>query len=152
MITIFLSLISAGLLFYVVYPIFGLKNSNRFPEEDQVESKTSGLVRAKNEILAALKEIDFEHQMGKISTSDYEPLKKEYERKAIRLFKRIDDGHQPEGQPDAKIRINQGNPRGESETSERSPEGHCPSCQAAIDPLDRYCRRCGIIINPEEVS
>lgn len=71
----------------VIVPFF------RPPEEDPTkpESKELQELLAEKQILyAAIKEIDFDHQAGKLALEDYQQTRKSYELRAVALLERID--------------------------------------------------------------
>ena len=47
-------------------------------------------VAEKDELIASLKDIEMDFQMGKLSQSDYEALKKEFELRAVAALKKLD--------------------------------------------------------------
>lgn len=45
----------------------------------------------KHRLLLVLKDLEFEHQMGKISVEDYEGLRRFYEQEAVRVIKELEE-------------------------------------------------------------
>jgi hypothetical protein len=88
-----MALIIAPILFiaaviYVAYPL--LKEE---PEAEVVQDTTTERERwsaEKEEILSALKDIEMDFRMGKLSQEDYDNLKADFERRAVAVFQRLE--------------------------------------------------------------
>ena len=48
------------------------------------------LLSEKESLYSAIKELDFDHEMGKLSNEDYKQLKNEYTEKALTVLKALD--------------------------------------------------------------
>ncbi len=53
-------------------------------------SKKNRLLSEKESLYSAIKELDFDHEMGKLSDEDYKQLKNEYTEKAVAVLKDLD--------------------------------------------------------------
>lgn len=53
-------------------------------------SKKDHLLSEKESLYSAIKELDFDHEMGKLSAEDYKQLKNEYTEKAVAVLKDLD--------------------------------------------------------------
>ncbi len=53
-------------------------------------SKKDHLLSEKESLYSAIKELDFDHEMGKLSDEDYKQLKNEYTEKALAVLKDLD--------------------------------------------------------------
>jgi hypothetical protein len=53
-------------------------------------SEKDRLVSEKEALYSTIKELDFDHQMGKLSDDDYKQLKSEYTQKALSVLKALD--------------------------------------------------------------
>jgi hypothetical protein len=80
---------------YICYPFFIKSNSAVLFEEekkDYTEVKKSELEMLEDnklELYSAIKEIDFDYGMGKLSEEDYKELRKDYLYKASKILKEI---------------------------------------------------------------
>ena len=88
--------VGAGPLAYVCRPLFvergeGERTSSR-------ESKRRELLEKREQVLEAIREIDFDHQMGKIEGDDYTETRGRYEAQAIELIDKLDKGNGKAGQ------------------------------------------------------
>ena len=57
------------------------------PEEGTKREQT---LHEKEEVVDALKDIEMDFRMGKLSHSDYQLLKKDFEHRAVEVFQRLD--------------------------------------------------------------
>jgi hypothetical protein len=94
--TLVLVFIFAAVTVYAVY-----KSATPFLEErrDQLRSELldeelgqiEELVARKSNLLQSLRDLEFDHETGKLADDDYERLKTRYERKAVRVMQRLDE-------------------------------------------------------------
>jgi len=114
---------------YVAYPLLQKRQqkvsfaSNHRAEEFEAR---------KAEIYAAIKDIDFDFQMGKLSQEDYEQLRSQYKAEAVGLLKHIDQmqgPHKDSSQPQ----------KGKS----RSTVKFCHQCGQPLQQSDEFCTACG---------
>jgi hypothetical protein len=87
----------------VILAIVGLIITLPFFRDSETEtaqvvhgSKEEHLLSEKESLYAAIKELDFDHEMGKLSDEDYKQLKNEYTEKAVTVLKALD--HKESGQ------------------------------------------------------
>lgn len=66
------------------------------PQSDEVKvvsgRRKKELERDKQALLKALKELQFDHEMRKISTRDYEEIAARYRARAVRVMRQLDEG------------------------------------------------------------
>jgi hypothetical protein len=104
----------------------GLKNMNGLADRGVLKE----LRESRDALLNAIKDIEFDYEIGKLSEEDFNEMKSKYRWKTIELMKSIDrlegeDGHNNDNHPSQSI--------GEV----------CPVCATAKDAYDRFCRNCG---------
>lgn len=83
------------------------------------------LENARVQTLDAIRDLQFDHTTGKLSDSDYQSLRTQYEYKAAQILQQLDA---IKGQPkkvDAKNKAK------------------CPHCHSVIDSADKFCMKCG---------
>jgi hypothetical protein len=79
----------------------------------------------------ALKELEFEYNLGNLSDADYSDLRDRYRAQAAGILQKLDT---------------EMNPRPEEPPAPLSPQTPllgCASCGEGIEPEDTYCWRCG---------
>lgn len=81
----------------IILAITALIISLPFFHEEKEEEETAfqpnrkdQLLSEKESLYATIKELDFDHEMGKLSDEDYEQLKNEYTSKALVVLKTLD--------------------------------------------------------------
>jgi len=87
-------------------------------------------------VLAALRDLDFDHQTGKVSEDDYTPARAGLLAKAARAMER-----DPESSVEdiLEARVKEIRRRLEQDV----PAAHCTHCGGRLHPGDRFCTRCG---------
>ncbi len=141
---IVITIISIGILYYVVYPLRRPKYRFAGIPGDSGDNRISSLQQSKNETLKAIKEIDFEYQMGNLSEEDYESLKADYQDRALQILQKIDqlqNGNQDDDPIEAEIRryrqqINQ------PDATHKSLH-YCQQCGEKIQADFKFCVNCG---------
>lgn len=141
-----------GLIFiavagYVLYPL--LRRPSR---TEQLEAKLNGAVGSLQEqrdaIYAALKELDFDFQTGKLSSEDYESLRHQYRQRAVAILQQIDDV-QKRGAVDyeleAEIQIARARRARQRKQQGARPSlsWTCAECGRTMTAADNFCSGCG---------
>ncbi len=94
-----------------------------------------------SELLLALRDLDFDHQIGKVTIEDYVALR---ESLLVQAATAIEAQEKQDAEQDARleeaIRL-----RREKQSSART----CRNCGATLEVSDRFCRACG---NPIETT
>jgi hypothetical protein len=120
------------------------------------------LVREKNTLLQAIRDVRFEHDLGKISDADLERLDAQYRVRARALLAELDAQLTPyrdrartllgltvTGAPSVNVPA----PAPAPESSSLSPAAsHCASCSTANDPDAVFCKKCGARMASEVAS
>ena len=91
MIWFIIILLSLGILYYILYPLFNPRYRLSFLPMGIENAEVEKLQVSKNEYLMAIKEIEFEYRMGKISPEDYEKLRSEYQKNVIQIYRALDE-------------------------------------------------------------
>jgi hypothetical protein len=130
--------LAAGLcglaLFRVVDPLLRPAAAAARAEANRQSVRLRELEREKGLVLKAIREIEHDFQMRKISESDYQKMSHRYRARAMRLIQEIDAGD------DFRSLI-------ESELKHRlaaiAAARPCPSCQTVNDVDADLCKKCG---------
>ena len=126
-----LAAIGAVVVGFVLYPVLGREVADEQPVEKTQELKR--LAEEKVRILSAIKDLDFEHEAGKLSDADYQRVRTEDLARAARVMARMES---LTGGGEAPRQKETREPKGTSETG-------CPSCGQANPQNARFCLRCG---------
>lgn len=82
----------------------------------------------KNRILHTIKELEFDHRMGKINATDFDALSAPLRRKVAMLIEELDRIKTPSQAP---------------HTSKRERAGMCAACAVPNDADAKFCKSCG---------
>jgi ribosomal protein L40E len=99
----------------------------------------------KRAVLRAIKDLEFERTVGKISEEDYAVLMARYRAEAKRLLRTLDDRAAP-----ARARVEKLVERHLAAANLAAADGEemsdrtCPSCAASNDPDAVFCKKCAV--------
>lgn len=153
-------LISVAALAYVIWPFLTSKVSPYHVENDELIE----LITRKDGLMAAIKDLEFDFQVGKISEEDYQRFDARLRRQAIAYMQQIEKISPEVAGMDASIEaeINRyrrtinghGKPTQSAPKPAMSPTpetvGHlsgsaryCTTCGEAVSPNHKFCANCG---------
>ena len=97
------------------------------------------LLREKALVLRSIKELEFDHRMGKVSETDFAEISGRLRARALALMADLE-------RTEASALASDAGPAPAS-TAERATEAPvCPSCQTPNDTDARFCKQCGAIL------
>lgn len=94
---IIITLIVLGITIFICYPFFTKTGSENLFEEDKknyTEKRKSDLQlleENKLELYSAIKEIEFDHGLGKLTDEDYKELRESYIYEAAKVVRKIEE-------------------------------------------------------------
>ena len=118
-----LSLVLAAVFAYIAYPVL------KPPREEIVErSALDPLVTERDSAYQAIRDLDFDFQLGKLSSADYQALRERHKALAATVLQQIDavssaQKVQAGTTTDAKV--------------------FCTNCGTPREADDKFCRKCG---------
>lgn len=132
-----------GVAFFVLQPFL----EQRTLRAKQV-SEAEALMAERESLLIALRDLDFDHATGKITTEDYASQRAELVARGVAVLKRLDalGASAPASLDDeieqavARRRARRADPKAAGAT--------CAECGAALEAGDRFCSRCGARVTP----
>lgn len=143
MITLAIALIIIGTFAFVAHPIFRRSDEFDVAFVGLTDPVVEDLMVQRDATYAAIKDLENDHAMGKLSDNDYRSLRVKYESKAVAILQEL-DGLQGARQNGSLV------------TRERSIEeeverlrrastggGKCSKCNTAHAPDDVFCAKCG---------
>lgn len=103
------------------------------------------LEREKQALLKALKELDFDHEMGKVSDKDFADISATYRARAIRVMRQLDDAGRDY---ETMIRSDVGKRRSAvsaqlSASEQKAEPEKCGKCGTRNDSDAEFCKKCG---------
>jgi len=81
-------LISVGVLLFVFTPLFA--TSDTITQTTQRETRRRQMREESERVYEAIRELDFDHRMGKIEEEDYKEMRTRYQAQAVELMKALD--------------------------------------------------------------
>lgn len=147
-------IIAIGIIAFVAYPLFGTAR------EETAESAGAfdELVAQRNAAYDAIRDLDLDFQMGKLSEGDYRARRDKYVARAAHVLQEIDalDGHGAGKKIEeevAQLRASrQNSPLGDEierevarlrESKKATAEVHCANCGTLNHAGDGFCSKCG---------
>jgi hypothetical protein len=127
---------------YALLPLFREPEGNL--DIDLVaETELDRLLDRKNVILRNLRDLEFEHEMGRLSDSDFQQLSSGYRGEAASILQRLDQLNASENldtmiEKDIAARKS----KSAAPVKERGP-ARCPACGSEILPGKKFCADCG---------
>ncbi len=141
LIAIILSII---LIIYVIIPLTEKKYKLAFVPFIKKNKKANNLQEKKNELLGALKEIEFEYQMGKLSEQDYKDLKNDYQTNALKVLKELDKKNNGKSEiDDIENEIRKYRSKKKSGSASTKHLKYCPNCGKPVNAKSKFCANCG---------
>ena len=119
-----------------------------------VEDPLVELTARRDSVYQALRELRFDHQVGKVSETDYKIFDAQLKGQAVAVLKEIDGLKKAEADPNldahieaeiAALRSN-GQTPGSALAGEAGPVvplNFCPKCGTKVKPGDQFCGKCG---------
>jgi ribosomal protein L40E len=108
------------------------------------------LEREKASLLKALKELEFDHDMGKVSDPDFREIGGQYRARAMRVLRQLDEqgaDYKALVEKELKARLAVPSVAGASpepeQAEKKAPDGICVSCSTKNDPDAVFCKKCG---------
>lgn len=124
-------LLSLAVSFFVVLPVIRAKSVRHGKSAGNTNHRASDLQDRKETIYAAIKDIEFDHEMGKLSDEDFQDLRQQYKKEAMALLKKIDGIEKKTGG------------RGKNGSSAKQAAQFCWKCGKKLTQDDRFCPECG---------
>ena len=131
---------------YVAQP---LMTKSRVALAPAQESPRTKLLAERDAVYATIRELDFDFQTGKLSEADYRSMRETHVARGVEILKRLDAMGAGRGR---KSKV-----EGQSDEIEAAIRAHrrqassqvCPACGRPIDPVDRFCAKCGAPLSAE---
>ena len=150
-------MVAAGILMLaiavlaVAYPLFQKPTAPSQPADAFPDEGLAELMARRDATYAALKELDLDHEMGKLSPADYQALRDGYQARAVAILQELDSRQAAvQGAEDRALEQEiepEIVPR--KRRRRRRDLATCPECGLAFEPGDRFCRRCGTELRKE---
>lgn len=135
-------IVAGGALVYCLHVFYGIVQALSRPSVQTVLERSGAIAVAgrreareeRHRVLRAIKELDFDHAMGKISDEDYGQVRQGYELRAIEVMRVLKQ--EPDLHPGLRAVLERG---GSAQRGSRS----CGACSGANDADSKFCKHCG---------
>ena len=93
----------------------------------------------------AIKELEFEHQLGNLSQQDFQALRERYRTEAAGILRQLERARRPEKETVPVSAGSQAQPQPKAAPAPASAVGGrtCPACGKSAPADDRFCWHCG---------
>jgi hypothetical protein len=118
------------------------------------------LEREKMALLKALKELEFDHEMGKVSDADFKELSANYRTRAVRVMRQLEidaAGADYHDLVERDLTMKRGGPREEAAGEEKDEKEEVPGkrvcvCGVVNDTDAEFCKKCGKKLDAAEAT
>ena len=125
---ILIAILAVAAISLAVRPLFQLEQAPARATA-AIDPNVENLLSAREATYAAIKDLETDHAMGKLSDADYGKLRAKYEGKALAILQQLDAA-----QVASRERLAQ---------RVASPSGTCAQCGTPIAAGAKFCRVCG---------
>lgn len=141
--------IIAVVVMLVLQPLVAAR-SERQTQRDDAGEELENLLFERENLLAALRDIRFDREMGKLSEEDFSTLDTRYRARAVDVLKQLDaiDAGGEIDDEDAldawiEAEVTSRRARAGEDAVEPEPAAYCSNCGKPLHADDRFCSRCG---------
>jgi len=144
MITIVIALIIIATIAIVAYPLFSQAQPTLIRAAGASDNVLEELVHQRNAAYSAIKDLENEHALGKLSDADYRSLRVKYEAKAAAILQELDNvmGAKPSARA---VRDDDAIEREIARLRHAKANGalKCPQCGTPHTAEEVFCAKCG---------
>jgi hypothetical protein len=149
---VFALLIAALAVSFVIWPLLGGPlGAKRTVLVDEAGPLTE-LMQRKDMLLLSIKELEFDHQTGKLSDEDFQRLDQRLRQQAIGLLRQIERiapaSTALESELEEAIRRQRKVQVQPAARTLDEPQMFCPRCQNPVNAGDNFCPKCGLALAP----
>jgi len=132
-------LLAVAALFIVAYPILA-KARAVAPARSSSQETLNELLARRDAAFQALRDLTFDHQVGKVSDEDFVVFEANLKQTAADALRALDEW---EAKVDQDLALET-----EVGAGTASPEFNCPNCGSPVAPGDKFCATCGASLAP----
>jgi hypothetical protein len=135
--TVVIAVLIIGAVAFVAYPFFVQTRTDEMLAQSS-DPLFENLIVQRDATYSAIRELETDHAMSKLSDADYKSLRAKYETKAVSILQELDGYRIPQDSDDddtieAQVKAMRG-------TSQRK---QCVKCNTRAQSNDRFCAKCG---------
>ena len=144
MITLVIALMFTIAIAFVAYPLFRQSDELDVAFVGLTDPIFENLVAQRDATYSAIKDLENDHMMGKLSDTDYRSLRAKYETKAVAILQELDgmSGPKTNGRNISRGELIE-QEVGRLRRATASGSTTCPKCGTPHAPEDVFCAKCG---------
>lgn len=89
------AVVAGGTALFVLSPLLGWGASEAFEPAPATTAAAADRLARRQQLLAAIKDLDMEYEVGKLRRDDYEQIREQLSREAIEIYRGMDRDGQP---------------------------------------------------------
>ncbi len=138
-------LIATGVLIFVFRPLFATRGE--IGQTSRKEGRRRRLLEDREALYESIRELDFDHRMGKVEENDYRQTRARYEAQAVDLMKSIDQtngrAEAIEDRVEQEIATLRRSRKSKRSRGKKPTKRACPKCKTVPSASARFCPQCG---------
>ncbi|MCL4395694.1 MAG: zinc ribbon domain-containing protein [Chloroflexi bacterium] len=142
MVVLAIALMIVGAIAFVAYPLFATARELDDSLAERTDPALESLVVQRDATYAAIKDLEFDHAMSKLSDADYRTLRSKYEAKAAATLQEL-DGLAETRWRRVRVPVNDESIERQVQQLRGARRVRCAKCGTLAGPSDRFCARCG---------
>ena len=139
MILALLATLGATVVAFVLYPVFAESRVGGLGNLGETEREILDLEEKKSRLYAALTDLDFEKESGKVSEADYQTARSDYLAQVGGILARLD-----------ALAPRRGEKKKSGKPSNEAPAKRCASCSEPSPESAKFCIHCGAAFSPSQ--
>ncbi len=128
-----IALLVFATILVVGYPLVNAQNY-QFETMTNGDDRLGSLIGARDSVYDAIRDLEFDHNTGKLSDEDYRQMRARYDVQAAEVLQKMDALAAKSKSNHAGDKVN-----GQAGAGRSS----CPKCHAKVQGNDRFCPKCG---------
>ncbi|MBI5305427.1 MAG: zinc ribbon domain-containing protein [Chloroflexi bacterium] len=142
MASVAIALVIVAAVAFIAYPLFARGRADDTLLASAADPTVENLVVQRDAMYAAIRDLESDHVMGKLSDEDYRTMRSKYEGKAVAILREL-DGYRAVVDGNEDVTIEQ-----EVKQLRRRAmiERKCVKCGTRAQSNDRFCAKCGTAI------
>ena len=122
-------LLTALTMLYISHPLWRKK---KLKVSYELNHQAEDLQSRKEAIYAAIRDIEFDYKMGKLSEDDYHELHEQYKGEAIDIMKQVD-----------RVTLSTSKIKTQKDQKTKPTTHFCHGCGNKVDAGAKFCHQCG---------
>lgn len=106
-------------------------------------SRREALQQERQDIIRAIRELDFDHRTGKINDDDYKRVREEYVQRGAAVLRELNTLEEVDVDEVIETKV-----AALRKTHDAVDAKHCPKCNSIVSDTDKFCPQCGHALQP----